>query len=481
MKMWTMKLVKRKIFFRKGLVSKVLSVVCFLGFPALSVAQTSLTYQQVCADIDTMVSLIEQVHPDPYSRLSKKTFYKEVKKSKKQLQKGDISRLRAYMELSRLAALFKEGHFSVYSRNALFSAEEKGFPYLSLFHIEPQTHRLILKCDTVLGGISFLKGDELLKIDHLKAKKIVEKSLKYTFGERDFYRCTRAENDGTLQKWLYLNMPKNYYRIVMKTSSGTKTLMLKALNKKEIKEIQAKRPKEKDEAKEDKAWSYEMYNDSVMILHFNECVIEGFPEFLSEMFRQARTKNVRHLVIDNRYNDGGNSNASDEICRYLTDKPFIGCYRIVIRISEPVREFYRSYLKEYPQLSESIALPDTIMNEVMSLDDYQQPYADSLRFTGKVYLLNSHETFSSASWLAEVFKYYKLGIIVGEETGGMNISSGDIINTILPHTKMNLMLPYKMFYMIGAEDGSEIHGVLPDVPQPSEKAMDWVLKKICNK
>ena len=473
---------KRSLFPRYNFIVKTLVLVACISISVVSYAQIMPTYRQVCEDIDTMVSLIEQVHPAPYVRLSKKTFYNEVKKSKKRLQKGEISRLRAYMELSRLAALFKEGHLSVSSRSALFSEEEKGFPYLSLFHIAPQTHRLILKCDTVLGGISFLKGDELLKIDHLKAKKIVEKSLKYTFGERDFYRCTRAEYDGTLQKWLYLNMPKDYYRIVMKTSRGTKTLMLKALNKKEIKAIQAKRPKGKGaEAEEDKAWSYEMYNDSVMILHFNECVIEGFPEFLSEMFRQARMKNVRHLVIDNRYNDGGNSNASDEICRYLTDKPFIGCYRIVIRISEPVREFYRSYLKEYPQLSESIALPDTIMNEVMSLDDYQQPYADSLRFTGKVYLLNSHETFSSASWLAEVFKYYKLGIIVGEETGGMNISSGDIINTILPHTKMNLMLPYKMFYMIGAEDGSEIHGVLPDVPQSSEKAMDWVLKKICNK
>ncbi len=472
---------KRSLFPLCNHTLKTLVLVACVSISVVSHAQTMPTYRQVCEDIDSMVSLIEQVHPAPYGRLSKKTFYNEVKKSKKQLQKGDISRLRAYMELSRLAALFKEGHFSVYSRNALFSAEEKGFPYLSLFHIEPQTHRLILKCDTVLGDIPFLKGDELLKIDHLKAKKIVEQSLKYTFGERDFYRCMRAEDDGTLQKWLYLNMPKNYYRIVMKTSSGTKTLMLKALNKKEIKAIQAKRPKEKDEAKEDKAWSYEMYNDSVMILHFNECVIEGFPEFLSEMFRQARTKNVRHLVIDNRYNDGGNSKASDEICRYLADKPFSVYYKVVMRMSEPVREFYRPYLKEYPQLSESIALPDTIINEVISSDDYCQPYADSLRFTGKAYLLNSHKTFSSASDLAQVFKYYNLGVIVGEETGGMTISSGDIIDIILPHTKMDLMLPYKMFYNIGAEDGSEIHGVLPDVPQPSEKAMDWVLKKICNK
>lgn len=472
---------KRSLFPLCNHTLKTLVLVACVSISVVSHAQTMPTYRQVCEDIDSMVSLIEQVHPAPYGRLSKKTFYNEVKKSKKQLQKGDISRLRAYMELSRLAALFKEGHLSVYSRNALFSAEEKGFPYLSLFHIEPQTHRLILKCDTVLGDIPFLKGDELLKIDHFKAKKIVEQSLKYTFGERDFYRCTRAEDDGTLQKWLYLNMPKNYYRIVMKTSSGTKTLMLKALNKKEIKAIQAKRPKEKDEAKEDKAWSYEMYNDSVMILHFNECVIEGFPEFLSEMFRQARTKNVRHLVIDNRYNDGGNSNASDEICRYLADKPFSVYYKVVMRMSEPVRELYRPYLKEYPQLSESIALPDTIINEVISSDDYCQPYADSLRFTGKAYLLNSHKTFSSASDLAQVFKYYNLGVIVGEETGGMTISSGDIIDIILPHTKMDLMLPYKMFYNIGAEDGSEIHGVLPDVPQPSEKAMDWVLKKICNK
>lgn len=222
MKMWTMKLVKRKIFFRKGLVSKILSVVCFLSFPALSVAQTSLTYQQVCADIDTMVSLIEQVHPDPYSRLSKKTFYKEVKKSKKQLAKGDVSRLRAYMELARLAALFEQGHLSVSSRSALVSAEAKSFPYFSLFHIKPGTHRLILECDTVLEGVALKKGDELLKIGGLKAKKIVGESLRYAFGERDFYRCQRAEGGGTLAYWLYLNMPETHYPTVMKTRDGIK-------------------------------------------------------------------------------------------------------------------------------------------------------------------------------------------------------------------------------------------------------------------
>lgn len=482
MKMWTMKLVKRKIFFRKGLVSKILSVVCFLGFPAVSVAQTSLTYQQVCADIDTMVSLIEQVHPDPYSRLSKKTFYEEVKKSKKQLAKGDVSRLRAYMELARLAALFEQGHLSVFSRSALVSAEAKSFPYFSLFHIEPGTHRLILECDTVLEGVALKKGDELLKIGGLKAKKIVEESLRYAFGERDFYRCQRAEGGGTLAYWLYLNMPETHYPTVMKTRDGIKTLMVKALNRKEIREMRAKQPREKaGKAQKKEPWSYEMHNDSVMILHFDECVIEGFPEFLSEMFRRARAENVRHLIIDNRSNGGGNSDASDEICRYLTNQPFVGCHRIINRMSEPVRRFYRSYLKDYPQLSETIEMPDTIIDWVNSPDDYCQPYADSLRFSGNAYLLNSHETFSSASWLAVVFKHYKMGVTIGEETGGMNISSGDVITEKLPHTQFGLVLPHKIFYMVGTDENSPIHGILPDIPVPAEEAMDTALKKICGR
>ena len=458
-------------------------------FSLFSTAQTSLTRQQVCENIDSMVSLIEQVHPDPYARLSKKSFYKEVKKTKKRLPKGEISELRAYMEMSRLAALFEQGHIWINIEESLLKPDAKRFPYFSLFHVEPETHRLILKYDTILGGIALKKGDEMLNINGLESRKLVEKALQYINGERDFFRCQLLEKYGDLTDWLYLNMPEDIYHVKMNTRDGQKTLSLKALNEEEIQKLSVQDSPQKQTYRE--PYSYEMKNDSVMVFHFNKCVQEGFQEFkefISKMFSRARSENVHHLIIDNRYNSGGDSNVCDEICRYLTNRPFCACNKVVIRFSEPVRKEYREkaekYLREHPQDTidaedlKILAYPDTIFTHVESLENYCQPYADSLRYTGKIYLLNSHYTYSSASWLAAIFKHYKIGTLIGEETGGMNITSGDIIYMNLPHPKFKLALPTKIYYFIGTDDNSPVHGILPDIPVPAEEAMDAAFKLI---
>lgn len=449
-------------------------------FSLASTAQTSLTRQQVCENIDSMVSLIEQVHPDPYARLSKKSFYKEVKKTKKRLPKGEISELRAHLELSRLAALFKQGHLSVYSPWALTPANAKIFPY-PLFRVEPETHRLILKRDTILGGIALKKGDEMLKINGLKSRKLVERALEYCSGELDFYRC--AMLNYTFPDWLYLNMPSEVYQVEIKTKNGLKKLPLNAMPHKELKVIRAAIEKD-EQAMIKEPYSYEMKNDSVMIFHFNECVMEGFQEFkdfVSKMFSRARSENVRHLIIDNRYNGGGSSGTSDEICRYLTDKPFVGIQKMIVRIGVMLKKDSQDIKKEAeenPWIAEILSKPDTLLTYIPFPEDYCQPYADSLRFTGKTYLLNSHKTFSSAIWLAFVFNHFQIGTTIGEETGGVNISSGEVRHFKLPHSELQMVLPLKIFYMIGATDDSPIHGVLPDIPVPAEEAMDAAFKLI---
>ena len=467
---------------KKHVICRLFAAFFCTMFSLFSTAQTSLTRQQVCEDIDSMVSLIEQVHPDPYARLSKKSFYKEVKKTKKRLPKGEISELRAYMEMSRLAALFEQGHLSVYSPWSLTPANAKIFPY-PLYRVEPESHRLILKRDTVLGGIALKKGDEMLKINGLESRKLIEQALEYSSGELDFYRCAMLDNGGTFSDWLYLNMPSEMYQVEMKTKNGLKKLPLNAMTHKELKEIRAAIKKD-EQAMVKEPYSYEMKNDSVMILYFNECVQENFQEykeFISKMFSRARSENVRHLIIDNRYNGGGSSGTSDEICRYLTDKPFIGCHKMIVRIGVMLKEDSQDIEKEAeenPWIAEILSNPDTLLTYVPSPEDYGQPYADSLRFTGKTYLLNSHKTFSSASWLAFVFKYYQMGITIGEETGGVNISSGEVRTFNLPHSELQMVLPMKIFYMIGATDDSPIHGVLPDVSVPADEAMEAAFKLI---
>ena len=60
-------------------------------------------------------------------------------------------------------------------------------------------------------------------------------------------------------------------------------------------------------------------------------------------------------------------------------------------------------------------------------------------YEGSVYLLISHHTFSSAGSFAWAFKEFGMGTVIGEESGGMNVSFGDIIYYKLPVSGLIMM------------------------------------------
>ena len=91
-------------------------------------------------------------------------------------------------------------------------------------------------------------------------------------------------------------------------------------------------------------------------------------------------------------------------------------------------------------------------------------------YEGSVYLLISHHTFSSAGSFAWAFKEFGMGTVIGEESGGMNVSFGDIIYYKLPVSGLSCTISFKRFWQYGADE-KEIHGTLPDYAVPQEGAL----------
>ena len=71
-----------------------------------------------------------------------------------------------------------------------------------------------------------------------------------------------------------------------------------------------------------------------------------------------------------------------------------------------------------------------------------------------------------------------MGTIIGEETGGMTVSSGDIISLKLPNSGMSVILPFKLFCNIGADENAPVQGVKPDIEVVSSVALDRALDLI---
>lgn len=481
---------KKRILIIFGVLLAMITVILLI-MAWLMIHPKTYSPAQVAADLDSLVVYIERVHPDPYRQLSKAEFYKAVEQAKQRLSaKGKVTQMEFYYEASRLAAMFKEGHLSVRTdhfivfkmghqsvRSEVFIERNmKLFPYFTAFRIEPGTHRLFLKTDAEIAGQKFKAGDELQEINGKSVREIVEGTLEGVSGESDGFRCALLNEffcvPDPLNIWMSQNMPADVYRVKVRKSSG-ELMSLDVESVGLLKWFLMNKEQTADESLQVKApFESKMLNDSTLLFSFNECVTDGLKEFLSDMFAKAKADGVRYLIIDNRFNTGGTSEAGDELCRYLTDKPFSSVDKVMIRFSEPIRLLQREYLNGV------IPPHDTLVTQLDDPACRQQPYGDDVRFDGKVFLLNSYLTFSAAADFASQFAYYKMGTIVGEETGGMTISSGDIITLLLPNTRLGLSLPFKLFYNIGADENALVQGVKPDVEVPSSGALDMALDMI---
>ena len=88
------------------------------------------------------------------------------------------------------------------------------------------------------------------------------------------------------------------------------------------------------------------------------------------------------------------------------------------------------------------------------------PVASEYRFKGKVFLLVSRRTFSSGVLFASIFRKYKVGIIIGQETGGVLDHSSNPLFFELPNSKFRAVIPVAFLDLFGSNDS---RGLVPDI------------------
>jgi len=67
-------------------------------------------------------------------------------------------------------------------------------------------------------------------------------------------------------------------------------------------------------------------------------------------------------------------------------------------------------------------------------------------------------------------KDYQIATIIGEETGGLRQSYGDILNFSMPRSGIGFGVSYKCFYAPIPKPGDDIQGTVPDIA-PDDKAL----------
>ena len=177
-----------------------------------------------------------------------------------------------------------------------------------------------------------------------------------------------------------------------------------------------------------------------------------FNKQFSSIFRKIRKKKAKHLIIDLRYNRGGDILIPALFYSYIAKEDF----NEYISVKIPDFEFpHKDLIIKIENTSVDQEAVENFINQIKkpfikNKDFYEQVFVNNVKrvkkkksYKGKVYLLVGGRTFSAAAYYTALFKNSKRGLIVGEQVGGSHheITGGKIIEYTLPNTKIGIRIP----------------------------------------
>lgn len=420
-----------------------------------------LSRKQAAFDIDALIYALNEVHPDIYSNCKQADLMRAVNEAKASLP-DSVSKLEMFRRLAPIVSMIGDGHTRLFFPfNDIFTKDMKRIPLF--FNVGAKN---ILTCGNCVDSI-IPKDSRILSINGHTAEEMLTACLPYISGEREHFKVSQLGH--LFLAYFHMLYSADTYTVCYKQKeSGKKqeTTFPAMLWNDFVPRMQT-RKKQKNSDTQPYSFSIDR-KKGVAILDFKEFRnANEMKTFTDSLFRTLREENIKNLIIDIRQNGGGNSAVGDVLLRYIAPKPFV--------------QMEKALVKKTPLTIKLIGNKDMKPGVTFfehSPEEYIRPLSERQNhFQGHVYLLTSNYTFSSAASFAWTFKTVGAGQVIGEETGGMNVSYGDYLNYRLPVSRLTCGISYKRFWQFHANE-NDIHGTIPDISVPADEALTTALKQI---
>ncbi len=192
--------------------------------------------------------------------------------------------------------------------------------------------------------------------------------------------------------------------------------------------------------------------DSVGVFTLNSCVCdEKYQTTVDQFFDEVSKNNIKNVIVDLRENTGGDSRVAEYFIKYSKNLKSYKTCKVEERNKDGIKTFESKIYTE--------------------IEEYK---SDKNLFDGKIFVLTSNKTFSSAMQFAEKFADNNLATIVGEVPGNSPTSYGDIFRCKAPNSEMRLNTTFKKFYRIDSTKDPE--RIVPDVKVAAEDALNVAYK-----
>ena len=385
---------------------------------AQSQEAATFTPEQLRADLASIESALERTHPDVSHSVDPAVLARAFDDVRSKLDRP-MTADEAWKVMSGLNPVMADGHLTVSFPGGAAAEIQRHlksggrlFPYA----VHVTESGAIFVRSRLDGSATPLAGKRIDTIEGVPADDVAEKLLAHMNGDTPALRAELLSDRFAFWYWKFFGEHRSF--------------RLRIGGAESVAEASGDTPSAFREKTFEQLFRFELLADNAALLTIDEFYWRDKPkfyEFTRAAFERMQVAGTRTLIIDIRANSGGDDDVWYEgIMPYIATQPYRNGSTYVLKIIE-------GRAKEGQKVGDVVhGAQETV---------YQPQLDNPLRFKGKVYVLISPRTYSSAVLFSTAVQDNGFGTLVGVGGGARSTQSGGTQNIKLPHTQMTVVVP----------------------------------------
>ncbi len=437
-----------------------------------------LNSEKLLADFEIFKSALLEIHPGLY-RFRTKIEIDSVFNHYQSVFSEPMSYEAAFLNFTRITSFIHCGHTfpSFFNQNSFIKQVVLDRNDKLPFTFRVLENRMFIT-ENVSEEMDFPFGTEILSINGIKTSDFLNQtaSLVKADGTNDNKRFIDLNTFGIgdfemFDAYFPLVFPPKNERysleLIKPNSTQPEIVNLNTISREERK-VRLKQKYPNFPTQPSELWKLEFWENNTAYLQLG--TFDGFQlsfewkTFLKNAFDKINQNKTENLVIDIRWNEGG----QDDILLYLGEniaktKLTISQKKDLVRytkVSEKLRPYLSTWDNTYFDLTQKVEEFDSSFYTLNQQSEIEiKP--NSKAFNGEIYLLINASNSSASFYFAEIAKENNLATLVGETTGGnqQGLNAGTMFFLRLPNSQIEIDIP-----IIGTfSNDKPFGGIVPDV------------------
>lgn len=438
--------------------------LCFIGLLACCIVVVGLSScalskkiapQEVKEDVAFVKKQIGLLHPNPYFLADSVAFVKRLDCIAPHTK---IARLNLCGQLQNAVAMLNDGHTAVnLDNNTRFRAFFWRSKILPL-KLEVKDGRLLVLSN--VGKHSHIAfGSEIIEINGVDADSIYRKLLERTSGNSIKHK-EHIINSGSLSLDLLIKTGySGNYNVKYKTPNGEcREVFLKGIS--QPKYFGSKSTYLNKDIFDSCSMVERSDFGSIFYSKKDSAVIFKYPKFdslndtslINRVYQLIKSDSVKYFVLDLRDNTGGTTNLYPYLLKLFPPKNKV-CYFDRVEVN----------LASVASAEMKMEKVETIRGNKIGIcrDSLLLSTSNICGISKKAFVLCNAGTFSTASAFCAIVQDNKLGVLVGDDTGGRGSDFGNFQAFLLPNSKLILQVSTSRF--IRPNGNATFYSIKPDI------------------